>query len=120
MNEEIPPNVQHHIQQFQQLQQQYEMVVTQKQRLSMEDREIDVALSELEETDEKKVYKNIGSIMLRKDTEKVVKELKSRKEEIELKKGSLERQEKRITKKLKEMQEKIQSIIGGTGGLESS
>lgn len=113
MSKELPPNVQHQIQQFQQLQQQYELIISQKQRLILEGREIDLALAELEKSSEEKVYKNIGSVMLKKETKNVVDELKTRKEEIDLKRESLERQEKRTGDKLKEMQTKIQNILAG-------
>lgn len=113
MSKEIPPNVQHQIQQFQQLQQQYEMIVSQTQRISLEEREIDIALAELEKSDEEKVYKNVGSLMIKAGRVKVIEELKSRKEEIGIRKQSLERQEKRTGEKLKELQSKLQSLLAG-------
>jgi len=113
MSKEIPPNVQHQIQQFQQLQQQYEMIVSQTQRISLEEREIDLALAELEKSDEEKVYKNVGSLMIKAGRVKVIEELKARKEEIGVRKQSLERQEKRTGEKLKELQSKLQSLLAG-------
>ena len=113
MSKEIPPNVQHQIQQFQQLQQQYEMIVSQTQRISLVEREIDLALAELEKSDEEKVYKNVGSLMIKAGRVKVIEELKSRKEEIGVRKQSLERQEKRTGEKLKELQSKLQSLLAG-------
>jgi len=113
MSKEIPPNVQHQIQQFQQFQQQYEMIVSQTQRISLEEREIDLALAELEKSDEEKVYKNVGSVMIKAGRVKVIEELKSRKEEIGIRKQSLERQEKRTGEKLKELQSKLQSLLAG-------
>ena len=99
MSKEIPPNVQHQLQQFQQLQQQYEMIISQIQKITLEEREIDLALTELEKSNEEKVYKNIGSVMLKTDRLKVIEELKERKEDLSVRKQSLERQEKRTGEK---------------------
>ncbi|MGD2247888.1 MAG: prefoldin subunit beta [Candidatus Methanofastidiosia archaeon] len=112
--QEIPPNVQHEIQQFQQLEQQYQMVVSQKQKLTIDLKETELALEELEKNPDT-VYKSIGSILVKTETGKLTKELEERKENLEVRTGALERQEKRLMEKLNTMRSKIEQMLGTAG-----
>jgi prefoldin beta subunit len=108
--QEIPPNIQHEIQQFRQMQQQYEIVVTQKQKLTAELNETTLALQELEkETDT--VYKSIGSILVKTKKEDVKKELGEKKENLDVRTKTLERQEQLLLEKLKNMRAEIEQKI---------
>lgn len=112
--QEIPPNIQHEIQQFQQMEQQYQMVVTQKQKLSIELNETTLASEELKkETDT--VYKSIGSILVKTGKEDLEKELAEKKENLEVRLKTLERQEQRLLEKLKNMRAKIEQMLGSAG-----
>lgn len=109
--ENIPPNVQHEINQFQQLEQQYQMILGQKQRVSLDLKETEMAIAELEKNPSV-VYKSVGSILVVAQIEDVKKELAEKKETLSVRLQTLERQEKRLLDKLKEMQTKIQGMLG--------
>ncbi len=112
--QKIPPNVQHEIQQFQQLEQQYQMVVNQKQKLSFDLNEATLALQELEkETDT--VYRSIGSILVKTNKEDLKKELEEKKEDLDVRIKTLERQEQRLLEKLKNLRAKIEEMLGSVG-----
>jgi len=108
----IPPNVQHEITQFQQLEQQYQMIASQMQAANAELKEIEVTLEELKGVTDEKVYKSAGSVLFKKDREAVVAELTERQETLTLRTTTLERQEGRLRAKLQESQKKIQDMLG--------
>jgi len=90
------------------------MVVTQKQKMTIELNETTMAVEELEkETDT--VYKSIGSILVKTKRDDVKKELEERKENLDVRIKTLERQEQRLLEKLKNMQVKIEQMISTTG-----
>ena len=64
------------------LQQNLDSVLTQKQHLESQLTEIDSALQELQETSQ--AYKIIGKIMLAASKEELLKEIKEKKEDIEV------------------------------------
>ncbi|MFQ6087465.1 MAG: prefoldin subunit beta [Candidatus Methanofastidiosia archaeon] len=111
----IPPHVQHELSQFQQLEQQYQMVLSQKQKVTLDLKETELALVELEKESDT-VYKSIGSILVKVKRKDVVEELNERKGTLQTRMQTLERQEKRVLEKLKTMQEKIQKMLGASAG----
>ncbi|MHA1145894.1 MAG: prefoldin subunit beta [Candidatus Helarchaeota archaeon] len=120
--EGLPPNVQHQIQQFQQIQQRYELLVQQRQQLELTARDVDMALEKLEKTaDDMAVYKSIGAIMVQVKKDELIVELKDKKETYEMRLKTLEKQEERAKSQLDEMREKIQKILQsqGSGGAGS-
>lgn len=117
--EGLPPNVQQQIQQFQQIQQRYEVLIQQRQQLELSLRDIDRALDDLEKAaDDVAVYKQVGAIMIRAKKETLLSELKDNKETYEMRLKTLQRQEERVRSQLDEMRTKIQSILQqkGPGG----
>jgi prefoldin beta subunit len=68
--------------------------------------EIDNALKELNSTKEDS-YKIIGNIMIKDKKENLVKELQSKKEIVELRLKSLDKQETKIKDKAEELQTKV-------------
>lgn len=91
--------------------QQLQTIMIQKQTLLVQQKEIERALDEMEGT--KEVYKSVGPILIKASAQSVKKELTEQKEENELKIKALGKQEKTITSRLKEFQEKQ---IEGYGG----
>jgi len=89
------------------LQQQLRNVLIQKEAIKLQIAEIDTALSELEKTKEEKVYKVVGNIMIKKRKEEVEKELKEGKEDLQIKVESLEKIEKDLIEKIKNIEEKL-------------
>ena len=88
----------------------------QRQQVDLRLKEIEEALAELEKTDNKTpIYKSIGAILIKTNGKtEVSKELKSNKENLELRKSTLGKQEDRTKDKLNELQEKVQSSLNQT------
>ena len=89
------------------LQQQLRNVLIQKETIKLQIAEIDSALSELEKTKEEKVYKVVGNVMVKKSKEEVEKELKEYKEDLQIRVESLEKIEKDLIEKIKNIEENL-------------
>lgn len=99
--------------QFQQLQSQYQIIVSQLQSLKIELNETDAALSELSKTENPIVYKSIGSILIKSEKADLLEDLNKKKESIDIRIKTIEKQEDRVKKKLEEMQKNLQKALGG-------
>lgn len=97
--------------QIQQLQQQLQSVMYQKDAVSLHIHELESALKEVSLAgDLGDVYKAVGPILVKKDIAAIKKELEDEKETLELRIKSLENQEKLIRSRFAEIQKK-QSLI---------
>jgi len=111
--EEISKQLQDQINRLQQMRMQLQMIMQQRQQIDLRLKETDEALEELDKTDEKTpVYKSVGAILIKtKGKNEVLKELKTNKESLELRKSTLEKQEGRTKEKLNELQSKVQNAL---------
>ena len=110
--EQIPPKLQNQIIQFQQVQQQAQSISTQRMQLDLQLKELDRSISEVEKLDDKsEIYKNVGAILMKSDPPSITVELHDKRETFDLRIKTLTKQEKKIQKRLKEMQDKIQGEI---------
>ena len=109
----ISPQLQDQIMKLQQVQQQVEMLVSQRMQLERELKEIDRALSELEQIDPANavVYKTIGAILVKADKDKVKEELKDRKETLEMRIKTITRQEERTKSDYEEKRKVLQAAL---------
>lgn len=73
--------------------------------------EIERALKELDETKQKTAYKITGQIMISKPVEELKLELSETKENIDIRINSLEKSEKHISDKSKDLQTKLREVI---------
>ena len=96
---------------FQIAQQQLQSILVQKETMNVNKIEIERALEELEKAKDKTAYKITGNIMLNKPVAELKKELSDTKEAIEIRVSGLEKTEKRLIDKLKDMQIKLAKII---------
>ena len=108
MNEE---EVKELLGQLQNLQQQMQTVVFQKESLKLQNIEIDKAMEELNKTNQANAFKITGQIMISKSVGEIKKELTETKEDVDLKLKSLEKTEERINNKLKELQTKLKEVM---------
>ena len=92
---------------------QLQMIMQQRQQVELRLKEVEEALEELDKTDAKSpIYKSVGAILIKaKGKSEVVKELKSNKESLDLRKSTLEKQEGRTKEKLNELQSKVQNAL---------
>ena len=111
--EELSQHLQDQIGRLQQLQTQLQMITQQRQQVESRSKEIEEALEELNKTKEKTpIYKSVGSILIKTDgKEDVVKELKTNKESLDLRKNTLQKQEGRTREKISELQSKVQNAL---------
>ena len=119
----ISPQLQDQIMKLQQVQQQVELLVNQRMQLERELKEVERAVTELEQLDPANavVYKTIGAILVKADRDKVQEELKDRKETLEMRIKTITRQEERAKSDYEEKRKVIQaslqqSKMGDMGG----
>ena len=112
---ELSPQLQNQIAQYQQLQQQLQLLAQQRLQLEAKLREIDGTLEELNKlTGDTQVYKSIGMLLVRQDDrEGLKKELDDHKETLTVRVKSIQKQEKSLSERYEQLGEKIQSALGG-------
>ena len=117
-NQEVPPWLKEQIERYEQLQQNLQSVLVQKQQIDLEIIETDRALAELNKsTDDVKVYKSAGTVMISSNKADVIKDLTESKDLSNTKITVLNKQEERLKVSLKEVQEKLDgSMKRGTTG----
>ena len=107
----LSPEAQQVLMELQTFQQQMQTVLIQKESLNIQNMEIEKALEELSKIEHDDVYKAVGPILIKSTKNELSKELKERKETIELRLKSLQKQENRLREKLKEYQEKFEDVL---------
>ncbi|MEM2965274.1 MAG: prefoldin subunit beta [Candidatus Bathyarchaeia archaeon] len=116
---ELPPQIQEQLQRLQQMQQTLQAVVTQKQQLEFELAEAERAIEELEKASEDApVFRMVGSILVRASKDKLLTDLKEKKEMLNTRVMILGKQEERARSRIKEMQEKLQERLKAQGPAE--
>ena len=85
-------------------------VSMQKQQFAMQSEMINASLEELEKTKEKSVYKAVGNILVPKGVDEMKKELKEKKESVDLRLKTLEKQEENLLKKLNSIRSKVEGV----------
>jgi prefoldin beta subunit len=101
MNEQM----QEKIGQIQLIQQNMENFGMQRQQFQLQQTEIETALIEIESTDT--AYKIIGNIMVLTDKDKLRKELTEKKEMLDIRISTIEKQEEKLRSKAEELQKEI-------------
>lgn len=118
---EISPQLQNQIAQYQQLQQQLQVLASQRIQLEAKLREIDGTLEELGKlSGETQIYKSIGMLLVRQDDrEGIKKELDEHKETLTVRVKSIQKQEKALSERYEGLGEKIRAALGGAPSAES-
>lgn len=96
------------IAQLQLIEQNLQQFLMQKQQFQMQLQEVDSAIENLK--DAKKAYKIVANIMIDSNKDDLTKDLKQKKEMLEIRIGSLDKQESKIREKA----EKIRNEVLGT------
>jgi prefoldin beta subunit len=84
-------------------------VSAQKQQLQMQGGALANALEELEKTKEKKVFKAVGNILIQTDVSSTKKEMQEKKESVELRVKTLQKQEDSLVNKLNKLKSEIET-----------
>lgn len=112
--EQIPPWLQEQVGRLQQLQQNLQSIMVQKQHLETEQLETERALEELKKaSDSDAVYKAAGSILVKSTKSTLVSELEEKKELANTRLTVLAKQESRLKENLKEAETKIREMLHG-------
>jgi prefoldin beta subunit len=93
------------IEQLQNLEQNINNLIAQKQQFQSQQLEVENALSQINET--KQVFRIIGNIMVASEKTTVKKELDEKKELLELRMKTIEKQEDKLRKKAGELQQEV-------------
>lgn len=113
--EQIPPWLQEQVGRLQQLQQNLQSIMVQKQHLETEQLETERALEELKKaSDSDAVYKAAGSILVKSTKSTLVSELEEKKELANTRITVLTKQEARLKENLKESETKIREMLHGS------
>jgi prefoldin beta subunit len=111
-SEEIPPYLREQLARYEQLQQNLQAILVQKQQVDLEATEVGKALEELRKaSDSDAVYKSAGNILVRAKKDELIKELDERKELSSTRSAVLAKQEQRVRESVKELEGKIQEAL---------
>ena len=94
------------LQEIQNLEQTFQSLLMQKQAFLIELEETERAFSEIKESDHE-VYKLIGQLLLRSDKDKIMQDLEKKKELLNLRIKSLEKQESSFNERIDKLREEI-------------
>jgi prefoldin beta subunit len=99
------------IMQFQQTQQQLQMLLMQKQNMQIQSSEIVASLNELGTMKEDHAFEVVGNILVKKSKDELNKRLKEKEELLNLRVSSIDKQVEKLTDKAKKLQEKLAKSI---------
>jgi len=112
---ELPPWLKEQISRLQQLQQNLQAIMMQKQQIELEVVETERALEELSKTTTSdSIYKAAGPLLIKSEKDTVEKELTEKKELANTRVMVLGKQELRVKENLKEVENKINQMLKGT------
>lgn len=115
----IPPEVQQKLVKFQQIQQQGQLIGQQRQQMELQLGETSRTIEEVDKlTAKSEVYKSVGALLIKSKKAPLSKELKERKETLELRVNALKKQEEKLKSTLTEMQASIQESLKSAAGGE--
>jgi prefoldin beta subunit len=114
MSSALSPKVQNQIAMLQQMQQQMQTIGAQKAQYEMAVREAKRATEELNDVpDDASVFMSVGTVMMEKKKEEVLKKLNDKIETLELRIKSLEKQETLLSGKFEQLQAQIKQALEG-------
>jgi prefoldin beta subunit len=110
--QEIPPWLREQLARLQQLQQNLQAIMMQKQQLEAESVEIEKATEELKKSEQDEaVYKSVGPLLIKTKKDDTLKELDEKKDLANTRLVVLGKQETRVKENLKEVENKINEMI---------
>ncbi len=112
---EVPKQIQDKLAQFQNLQNQLQMVSLQRQQFVLGGSDIANAKAELEKQTEGKVYKMVGPLLIETSKDEGLKYLDDEAGSGEAKVKLLEKQEKKLAERLNEMRDELNALIKPQG-----
>lgn len=115
--QQLPPWLQEQVARLQNLQQNLQSIMGQKQHLEMEQLETERALEVLKKAaDTDAVFKNAGPLLIKSTKQNLITELEEKKELSNTRVTVLSKQETRIKENLKEVEDKIKTMLQSQTG----
>ncbi len=112
MAERIPSDIQQIAQELDELQEKYTATVNQRALIEGELNELKRIIETLEELGDKtKVYRNVGNILFEEDRNKLLEDLKEKKEMNELLLERYRKEEEKLKEQIKSLQEKLKDLL---------
>ncbi|MBR9680363.1 MAG: prefoldin subunit beta [Candidatus Altiarchaeota archaeon] len=108
MNKEMSPQQKYALTQVNIYQQQMQVLISQRQQVELQLKEIEVAHEELEKEKIDEVYKAIGPALIKKKKVDVLKDLIDAKEKLNTRIMTIKSQEKKLGDKMKELSSKLE------------
>jgi prefoldin beta subunit len=110
--QEIPPWLREQLARLQQLQQNLQAIMIQKQQLEAESVEIENATEELKKSgQDEAIYKSVGPLFIKTKRDDTLKQLEEKKDLSNTRLVVLGKQETRVKENLKEVENKINEMI---------
>ena len=107
MEKEMSPQQRYALTQINIYQQQMQVLISQRQQLELQLKELEVAEEELKKEQVEEVFKAIGPALIKKKKEDVLKDLEEAKQKVETRMASIKAQEKKLNDKIKELSAKL-------------
>ena len=104
---DLPDSAKEDVLRFQQIQQQLQMVMLQKQNAQTQDLELDNAIRELGKLKGEDAYEIVGNIMIKKPKGEIEKSLREKQDLIKLRISTLQKQQDKLSKDASGLQEKL-------------
>lgn len=120
MEKKLSPKIQNQLMMLQQVQQQLQTVVAQKNQYEIAIREAQRAEEELKNVeDDAEVFVSVGTVMMQQKKDRVEASVAEKIETLQLRIKSLEKQEKALQGKFEQLQIQIKGALEGTGQIET-
>jgi|SRR3954463_11879578 prefoldin beta subunit len=104
----LPPWIREQVSRLQQIQQNLQAIMMKKHQIEQETSEIERVIEEIKKMDEdNKVYKNYNTLWIKSNRENILRELKEKRDTLNIRMEVVEKQEKRVSDNLKEVENKI-------------
>ena len=98
------------IKRLQQMQQQLQVLMFQKQNVQVQQAEVENALKEVESGEQTDLYEIIGTVMIKRNREDLLKSLKEKNEILELRLSTLDKQINSLSASAKRLQDEVISM----------
>ncbi|MCK4714493.1 MAG: prefoldin subunit beta, partial [Candidatus Aenigmarchaeota archaeon] len=106
----VPPEMGDMVKRFQQLQQQLQVLMFQKQNIQVQQAEVENALKEITGSKDKELYEIIGTVMIKRTRSELKKSLKGKNEIMELRLSTLDKQINSITEQVRKVQNSLMEM----------
>jgi len=118
-SEQLPPHLQQQLARLAQVQEMLSNIIARRQQWEAELREVENAIGELNKvSDETPIYKSVGGLLIKTDKATALADLNDKKETIDLRIKTLQRQESLLKKQLDDLRKRVSDELsrlrGGT------